>query len=293
MTDLPTTTDLPSASDLPRATDLPRASDLPSVTVVVPTRDNERTILACLTSVRMQTHPCELIVVDNSSTDGTPAVAARLADRLISTGPERSAQRNAGIEAATGQWILWLDSDMVLPSDAVAVALRTAAETGADGVALPERTIGVGFWTACRALERECYLNQPWLHNPRLVRRDLLLGDRGFRSDMSGPEDADLRLRMHAEGLTVELAPVLVDHDEGRLTVSDVFAKRVYYGRSIPNFAAAHDGAVGAQGRSILGAYARNWRRLAADPVHAGGMVVLRAIEVVGYLTGARRGRGR
>ena len=261
------------------------------VTVVVPTRDNARTIAACLASVRAQTHePLRLVVVDNHSTDGTPRIAAGLADEVITAGPERSAQRNTGIAAATGEWVLWLDSDMLLTPDAVELAVRTAEETGAAGVALPERTIGEGFWTACRALERECYLDDPWLHNPRLVRR-AVFADRGFDLGMSGPEDADLRLRMRAAGLGLELAPVLIDHDEGRLTVRDVIGKRYYYGRSIPAFARAHEGAVGAQGGAVLRSYARNWRRLAADPVHAAGMVLLRGLEVVGYSAGARRGR--
>lgn len=266
--------------------------ELPLVTVVVPTRNNRRTIRACLTSVREQTYPrIELIVVDNHSTDETLEVATELADIALTGGPERSAQRNLGIERATGEWVLWLDSDMVLPPDSIRVAVQTALATGATGVALPERTIGAGFWTACRALERECYLNQPRLHNPRLVRRSYLSADGGFHLAMSGPEDADLRLRMRAAGEGIELAPVIVDHDEGRLTVRDVLSKRYYYGQSIPEFAGRHDGAVGTQGRAVLRAYVVNWRLLTRDPAHAAGMVLLRSLEVVGYSLGARRGR--
>ena len=63
-------------------------------------------------------------------------------------------------------------------------------------VAVPELTVGVGFFTRCRALERSCYVDDPVLHNPRLLRRDLLLGVGGFDAAMSGPEDADLRQRL-------------------------------------------------------------------------------------------------
>lgn len=263
-----------------------------TVTVVVPTRNNIRTIEACLRSVTEQTHPrVELIVVDNHSTDGTPEVAERLADRVITAGPERSAQRNTGIEASSAEWVLWLDSDMILPPRTVALALETAEATGAVGVALPERTIGDGFWTACRALERECYLDDPWLHNPRLVRRDYLVGEGAFHLDMSGPEDADLRMKMRSTGAGIELAPIIIDHDEGRLTVRDVMSKRYYYGRSIPAFASEHEGAVGAQGKAVLKSYVRNHRRLLRDPAHAAGMVALRAMEAGGYALGARRGR--
>ena len=263
-----------------------------SVTVVVPTRNNIRTIEACLRSVTEQTHPdVELIVVDNHSDDGTPEVAERLADRVITAGPERSAQRNTGIRAASSEWVLWLDSDMILPQRAIALALDTAEATGATGIALPERTIGEGYWTACRALERECYLDDPWLHNPRLVRRDYLLGEGAFHLDMSGPEDADLRMKMRSTGARIELAPIIIDHDEGRLTVRDVWSKRYYYGRSIPAFASEHEGAVGAQGKAVLRSYVRNHRRLLKDPGHAVGMLALRAMEAGGYALGARRGR--
>lgn len=264
----------------------------PAVTVIVPTRNNARTIEACLESVRRQTYPgVELIVVDNHSTDSTQEIATRLADRVIIAGPERSAQRNTGIEAASGEWILWLDSDMLLPPDTITVAMDTALRTGATGVALPERTIGDGFWTACRALERECYLNQPHLHNPRLLPRDYMLESGAFDTDMSGPEDTDLRLRMRARGDRVELAPIVIDHDEGRLTVGDIMSKRYYYGQSIPALTAQHDGAVASQGRSVAAAYVRNLPTLARRPVHAVGMIGLRALEAGAYLWGARQGR--
>ncbi|GAA1231754.1 glycosyltransferase [Janibacter melonis] len=270
----------------------PSSSERPLVTVVVPTRDNERTIRACLSSVVAQTYEhVELVVVDNHSSDATPRIARELAGTVVVAGPERSAQRNTGIAAARGEWVLWLDSDMVLPARTIDVAVDTALATGASAVALPERTVGEGFWTACRALERECYLDDPWLHNPRLVRRELLLGDAGFDLSMSGPEDADLRMRLRDAGRHIELAPVIVDHDEGRLTIADVLRKRYYYGRSIPAFAAQHEGAVSAQGRAVLRSYARNHRRLLRDPGHAAGMVAMRSLEVVGYALGARRGR--
>lgn len=262
------------------------------VSVVVPTRNNERTIEACLRSVKDQSYPrIELIVVDNSSWDRTLEIARRLADTVMSAGPERSAQRNVGASTARGDWLLWLDSDMVLPREAIGVAVDMAESEGAAGVALPERTIGEGYWTACRALERTCYLDDPWLHNPRLLRRDFLLRMGGFDVGMSGPEDADLRLRILGEGHTIAMAPIIVDHDEGRLTVRDVMSKRFYYGRSIPRFAAAHQGAVGKQGAGVLRAYLRHRRALLADPTHAVGLVALRALEAAAYAAGAARGR--
>lgn len=262
------------------------------VTVVVPTRNNERTIEKCLQSVRKQEYPSiELVVVDNFSTDRTVELATRLADVVLSEGPERSAQRNAGVSAGTGDWVIWLDSDIYLPPDAVSKAIDTAAKEHADGVALPERTIGEGFWTSCRALERECYLNVPALHNPRLLRREFLESQGGFDLRMSGPEDASMRISMRKSARRIALAPVLIDHDEGRLTLRDIFDKRVYYGMSIPALQTAHPDAVRSQGRLILGAYAKNWKLLLRHPVKTPCMFAMRLMEGVGYLIGSRRAR--
>ncbi len=267
-----------------------RIAMLERVTVVVPTRDNERTIRRCLESVRAQDHPeVELIVVDNASSDATVAIAEELADRVLHQGPERSAQRNAGIDAASGAWIVWLDSDLYLPPEAVSAALATARTTGADAIALPERTIGEGFWTRCRALERECYLNVPELHNPRVLRRDFMTAAGAFDTRMSGPEDANLRLDLKTMGARVALAPVMLDHDEGRLTLRTIFDKRVYYGESLPALLDEHPGAVGSQFTLLLRAYAKNWRILLRHPVLAVCTGLMRVMEGAGYLVGSRR----
>jgi glycosyltransferase involved in cell wall biosynthesis len=269
-----------------------------TVTVVVPTRNSIRTLAACLESVRAQDAPVELVVVDNGSTDGTAELAGRLADVAVAGGPERSAQRNTGARLARGEWVLWLDSDMVLPPTAISAALATAARTGAEAVAVPEVSVGAGFWTACRALERSCYLDDPSLHNPRLLRRELLLGDGAFDPAMAGPEDTDLRLRLRSAGTAVALCPApLIVHDEGRLTLRSVLAKRVYYGRSLPAFAAKNPGALAGQGAGTVAALWRHRADLARRPAHAAGLLLLRALEAaaygVGYAAGRRALRGR
>ena len=58
------------------------ADEQPEVSVVAVTRDNLPFLRLCLESMLAGTErPCELIVVDNASTDGTPAYLAQLAER--------------------------------------------------------------------------------------------------------------------------------------------------------------------------------------------------------------------
>jgi glycosyltransferase involved in cell wall biosynthesis len=261
-----------------------------TVSVIVTTRNVARTLEACLRSIRSQDYgPVELIVVDNSSTDDTVAIAHAHADTFLTAGPERSAQRNLGVEVASGPWILWIDADMVLASDVITSAVAAARDASAPAASIPERTIGSGFWTACRTLERSCYLDDPSLFNPRLLRRDLLVGLGGFDERMAGPEDTDLRLRLAQDAVPVAHATAMIDHDEGRLSLRDVVRKRAYYGDSLPTFSSTNPGAVRAQARATVRAFVRHRRRLAADPLHGIGLVVLRSIEGGGYAYGAAR----
>lgn len=268
------------------------SSAVPGITIIVPTYNNARTVAATLQSVCNQDYPLvELIVVDNHSTDSTAKIAAQFADRVLTAGPERSAQRNLGVRSAIHPWVMWLDSDMILPPQTLSIAMDTALATGADGIALPERTIGEGFWTACRALERECYVDQPLLHNPRILRKEFMTTAGSFHEDMSGPEDADLRLKMRNTHHEIVLAPVLIDHDEGHLTLREIMNKRLYYGKSIPQLQSQHEGALRSQWKLLSAAYWRHRGDLLRKPVLAAGMVFMRAWEASGYVVGAWQGR--
>jgi glycosyltransferase involved in cell wall biosynthesis len=82
---------------------------------IIPTRDRSHMVPRAIMSVLAQRRPCdEIIVVDDGSVDGTADLVAdhfpqvRLL-RLPGVGPGRA--RNAGVAAATGDAILFLDSD--------------------------------------------------------------------------------------------------------------------------------------------------------------------------------------
>jgi GT2 family glycosyltransferase len=264
----------------------------PLVSVVVPTRNSMRTIEACLRSVRAQTYrPLELIVVDNGSTDGTWTVAARHADLALRGGPERSAQRNLGIAHAAGEWVLYVDADMELAPEVVERAVRAGREAGAVGVAIPEESVGEGFWTRCRTLERRCLRGEPALLWPRLVRTGYLRATGGFVLWLTGTEDAELHRRMLAHGAPIVLADGLILHHEGRLTLAGLARKRFYYGKGLLAYRRAHPGALSAQAVAAGRAAWRHRRQLLAQPVVAAGIAVMRTVELAAYLAGAVAGR--
>lgn len=86
-----------------------------SISVVIPTYNRHDLVLRALDSVYRQAHTAaEVIVVDDGSSDGTClAVKNRFPQTTLLSTEHRgvSAARNTGINAASGTWIAFLDSD--------------------------------------------------------------------------------------------------------------------------------------------------------------------------------------
>lgn len=93
------------------------AADVPLVSVIVPTFNRAAHLAGCLRSVLRQTHrTLEIIVVDDASTDDTESVVRALRDtrivyRRLGANGGPAVARNAGIRAARGRFVAFLDSD--------------------------------------------------------------------------------------------------------------------------------------------------------------------------------------
>lgn len=109
------------------------------VSVIVPAYNAERWLEAAVASVTAQT-VCdwELVLVNDGSTDGTPALCDRLAagDRRIralhTPNGGLSTARNNGLNVAAGEWITFLDADDLLHPEFLETMLAVADRTGAD-----------------------------------------------------------------------------------------------------------------------------------------------------------------
>jgi glycosyltransferase involved in cell wall biosynthesis len=101
--------------------------------VVIATRDRAALLEGALRSLATQvgTAAIEVIVVDNGSTDATRSVAAAHdAVYVYEAEPNRARARNAGVARATGEMLLFVDDDVVLPPFFVAAHARAhAADT--------------------------------------------------------------------------------------------------------------------------------------------------------------------
>lgn len=99
------------------------------LSIIVPALDEAPGIaatLAALAPLRARGH--EVILADGGSADGTPALAAPLADKVIAAPRGRARQMNAGAAQASGDALLFLHADTRLPPDADRLVLAALGE---------------------------------------------------------------------------------------------------------------------------------------------------------------------
>ncbi len=177
-------------------------------------------------------------MVDNSSTDETPEIATRYSDRLVTAGPERSAQRNLGARLAKGSYLLFLDADMELTPEVVRSCVQRAAEC--DALIVPERTMGKSWLARTRDLERSSYAGSFLYEAARFVSKTAFDALGGYNVEMTGPEDYDFEARLEAHGFRVGHVQEPVLHHEEGITLAQHLRKRAYYGKSLGRYTEAH-----------------------------------------------------
>ena len=126
--------------------DKPRES-WPRISVLVPARNEEEALSACLESLLKQEYPdYEIILIDDDSTDATGEIGDELARRPGSAGrlkvihnrevaPGWSGKVHAlslAERAATGEWLLATDADVVFHPRVLRVAMARARREGVD-----------------------------------------------------------------------------------------------------------------------------------------------------------------
>lgn len=119
------------------------------MSVIIPVYNIEAHLRQCLDSVAGQTlKDIEIICVDDGSTDASPLILAEYAVKdsrfqiLTQENAGPGSARNAGLEQARGEFLIFLDSDDWFEPDFLEQILRRAQKTGADV-------------TICRAVEFE------------------------------------------------------------------------------------------------------------------------------------------
>lgn len=112
-----------------------------TISVVIPTLGEERAIESAIRSTRAALGPCQVIVADGGSADGTRKLAAAAGATVVDAPGTRADAMNTGAAAATGAALLFLHADTTLPDGAADAILRALshADAGAFSVRFDDR----------------------------------------------------------------------------------------------------------------------------------------------------------
>ena len=114
----------------------------PEISIIIPIYNAETNLRLCLDSACKQTlQNIEIICIDDGSTDSSPALVKKFADKdprfkflRHATNKGAWAARNSGLEIATGEFVYCLDADDFIPPNALQTLLIQARKNESDMV---------------------------------------------------------------------------------------------------------------------------------------------------------------
>lgn len=217
------------------------------LSAIVSTYKRRVGLMRCLDSLERQTLPreqYEILVVDDHSPDDTEEWMAKRPNIRYFRQPTNrglSASRNMGIRQAHGEWVLILDDDLVLMSDALEKHIRTHQEQPGDNVAVlghtryapgTEITPFMDYlWDSGRSpLIDPALVENPndvpfgYLHTNTSVHREFLIRVGLLDETLPYGEDTELGYRLKQNGMRLVFREdILADHYG---TLSYAYARR-------------------------------------------------------------------
>lgn len=210
----------------------------PLVSVVITTKNAENFIGDCLEAIKKQSYPqnrLEIIVVDNFSIDKTAKIARKYTKKVFQKGPERSAQRNYGLNKAKGKYLFYLDADMTIGPKVIAKCVeKMTDDPGISGLYITEIVTGESYWSRVRRFERGFY-DATVIDCVRFIRASDFKAVNGFDTTMTGPEDWDFDKKIRLQG-KVGLIKEPIFHNEAEFDLKKYLTKKGYYARSFQTY---------------------------------------------------------
>ena len=177
------------------------------ISIIIPVLNEERALPATLQRVFSQAGEFEVIVVDGGSTDSTLDIVNQQSQiQLHRAAAGRASQMNEGARHATGDWLLFLHADTLLPENALLCIEQLPADIQAGG--FKHRFSGQAYSLSLIS----------WLHNLRCRSTRIFYGDQAmfvrrklFTELGTFPDEPILEDLLFSEKLVKVTQPVILD----------------------------------------------------------------------------------
>ena len=259
------------------------------VSVIVPTRNSARTIAKCLDSIKGQTYKnIEIFVIDSFSSDNTSEIASRFNATIFLLDSERARAKNFGISKASGEFLLFVDSDMILQPNVVEECVRIwSANRKIVAVIIPEHSIGSGFWVRVRDFERNLYKGSK-VESPRFFVKKFVSQVGGFDEEIVAYEESTLPQKLEAIGMDISArATSLILHDEEGFSLLRWLHKKRYGGETGRLYSKKYSKYAKMQFsipyRTRIFLENGNWKILIRHPILSIGVFILKTLEYLSF----------
>ena len=238
-----------------------------TATVIVPAYNAATTIGPCLTALQNQVLSAEttleIIIVDDCSTDNTPSVIQNSGATLLQLphNQGRSAARNAGAHAATGDILLFTDADcepLLNWVESMLAPFRADADVvGVKGAYLCKQNNLIARFTQLELTEKYDVMAQlPTISfidtYSAAFRRDVFIENGGFDKTLVVNEDQDFSFRLAERGYKMMFAPGARVYHQHVTSPTRYYKRKAEIGRWKPEVLRRHPERAGSDSRTPL-----------------------------------------
>ena len=220
---------------------------LDTISVIIPTKNEEENINNCLKSIYAQTLlPSEVFVVDGRSTDKTLEIVQEYPAVLLTENYHtRGGARHVGVQASTSEYVVFTDGDCIASEQWLEKLIQGFTEdtvgVGGGLENLSNNTIQQGianvldsYLGGANSVQDRVFSEDRTVDSlsgsNSMFRREDILKVGGYNTELNYNEDTDISNRMKKLGVLRYIKDALVFHNQD-LTLS-AFAKRMYqFGR--------------------------------------------------------------
>jgi len=255
----------------------------PLISIVIPTKNSEKTIRECLESIKGQTYQnYEVIVVDAFSKDATKKITGEYSGRYFTSSTSLPGARNFGFSKAKGDIFISIDSDMILEKTILEEAVEKMPEHKV--LIIPEIGYGTNFLSKCKNLEKKCYMGDSNVESARIFSREVHNAVNGYNEDLYLGEDRDFHCRIKKK-FKIGRIKSKVFHNTRHLTLISDLKKTYAYGKSLPKLIeTGHSQRMFSNPGKIF--FINNFSKLKSEPVTAAGLLIVRSMEYAAGIAG-------
>jgi GT2 family glycosyltransferase len=207
-----------------------------SVSVIVPFYNAREDIVECVESILNQDlreKSCEIILVDNASSDDGRALLEQFKDRITVITEKRKGHgfaRNRGLSCARGEIIAFMDSDCVASQDWLEQLVDSLKRSGSAAVAgeikaFRPHTDVEAFYEGLMSQKKNLSYDHPYAVTANLAVSRSVFKDVAFDNMFSQTEDVDFCWRLQERGFRISYQPGALVYHKNIKTRGQLFKK--------------------------------------------------------------------